>query len=706
MKMWPGEIFSALISSPGEGDGWPSGLIGIHAFADGLMAFAFCAIPLALLHYVRHGRDVPQPWIFTLFAAFIFAAGIVHALNVWTLWHPDFWMAGGVKLVAALLAAVSAVAFVRIIPQLLALPSRKQLSDLANELDASVRTRTADLTFTNEQLRREITQREQAEREVLRLNAELERRIAEFQTLFNLLPVGVSVATDAACREIRFNPVYAKMHGLPHQGHAPLSQSPAGAPAFRVLQGDRELAPEEWPMQRAVATNAPVRDFEKTIVRPEGSMIDVLAHAVPIRDADGHPCGCVATFQDITARNRAERQRLDFERKLQQSQKLESIGMLAGGIAHDFNNLLTGVLGHATLARHQLARGPSDVDPLLEQVELSAQRAAELCRQLLAYAGKGRFVVKPLDLNLAITQALPLLKLSISKKITLDLQLGEALPPFRGDATQIHQVLMNLATNSSESFGDRVGTITLRTHRATLDEMDLLTLTGGPDIEAGSFVCLEVSDTGCGIPPEAMTHLFAPFFTTKFVGRGLGLCAVLGIMQGHRGGIRVDSRVGAGTTFSLFFPVSSPSVAAPSTSYGTVAPLFAPAPPARGTVLVVDDEEVIRDFTKAALQDAGFTVMTAADGEEALTHLRRDATHFDAVLLDLTMPKLDGEDTLVALRMIAPSLPVILTSGFTEQPRAQQFVNRGIADFLPKPFTGAKLVALIDSVITEAHDPA
>jgi len=370
--------------------------------------------------------------------------------------------------------------------------------------------------------------------------------------------------------------------------------------------------------------------------------------------------------------------------------------VLAGGIAHDFNNLLTGVIGHANFARGELARGHTAIDPLLAQVELSAQRAAELCRQLLAYAGKGRLVVRLIDLNVAVQQTVPLLNLSITKKVTLDLQLAEGLPPFRGDPTQINQVLMNLVANASEAIGLGVGTVTIRTERVTLTPMDMLTLTTSPDIEPGTYISLEVRDTGCGIPPEAINHIFEPFFTTKFVGRGLGLSAVLGIVQGHRGGIRVSSQAGAGTIFELFFPVVA------ALSRETQSGLPGSAAP-RGTVLVVDDDETIRGFANRVLIAAGYAVVSAVDGEDALMKLRRDPVNFDAVLLDLTMPKLDGEDTLMALRMLAPNLPVILTSGYSEQTIAQRFVGRGLADFLPKPFVSEALVSSIDTAVARAR---
>jgi signal transduction histidine kinase/CheY-like chemotaxis protein len=704
MKNWLSELGSTAFMPHGDSYLWQPGLVGLHVVADSLIALAYYSIPLTLIYYVRKGRDVAYPAIILMFAAFIIACGSTHVMDVITIWKPAYWLSGAVKAITAVISLVSAVALVRVVPLALELPSRKELRQLNEQLEARVRQRTADLTAVNEKLIHEAAVRAKAESEVRRLNVEAQRSVAELQTLFNLMPVGVGIATDAACTEIRFNPAYAEMHGLIHGDNGSFSATPTTRPhPFRLLQDGRELAPADQPMQRAVATNSIVRDFEKTILRHDGSTIEVLATAVPIRDETGQPTGCVATFQDITTHKHTERQRLDFERKLQQSQKLESIGVLAGGIAHDFNNLLTGVLGHANLARAQLARGVTDVDSSLAQVEIAAQRAADLCRQLLAYAGKGRFVIKPLDLNLAITQALPLVKLSISKKITLDLELGEGLPPFRGDATQINQILMNVAINASEAIGDRVGTITLRTKRTQLAPLDLLTLTSGADMEPGAYVSLELSDTGCGIPPEAINHLFEPFFTTKFVGRGLGLAAVLGIMQGHRGGVRVESEVGSGSVFTLFFPIqnqSAPNAAGPAPA------LFAPSLPVRGTVLVVDDEEAVRVLARSALHDAGFTVILATNGEEALTQVRRNPTQFDAVLLDLTMPKLDGEDTLVALRMIAPSLPVILTSGFNEQALARRFVGRGLADFLPKPFGASKLVALLSAVIAEANDHA
>ncbi len=664
-----------------------------------MIAGASLALAGMLIYVVR--RQAALGPLFTkvsgIFAALLLANAAVHGAGAVGLWMPVPAWSAAARVVTALVGIAAVWALYRALPRVLQLPSRAELRQIQATLEDRVQARTADLTAVNEELRREAEQRREAEAEVLRLNTELQTHVTELQSLFKGLPVGVAIASDPSCRNLRSNEAFAEMMGLPAHHNTSLSAPPFETPRqVRYVHDGRELPLEEQPMQRAIAQNAPVRDFEARIVRPDEVTLDVLVNVVPTRDGSGQPRGCVATFQDISTQKLAERKRLDFERRLLQSQKLESIGVLAGGIAHDFNNLLTGVLGHANFARSELARGSANIDHLLAQVETSAQRAADLCRQLLAYAGKGRIVVRLIDLNVAIQQTVPLLNLSVSKKVSLDLQLGASLPPLRGDPSQINQVLLNLVTNASEAIGGESGSVTIRTERVNVTPMDMLTLTASPEMEPGTFICLEVRDTGCGIAPETISHIFEPFFTTKFVGRGLGLAAVIGIVHGHKGGIRVSSQVGVGTTFELFFPV----VATPPKA---AAPAPAAALAGRGTVLVVDDDETVREFARTILASVGYQIVTAGDGEEALNKLRRDPMAFDAVLLDLTMPKLDGEDTLMALRLIAPNLPVVLTSGYGEQAVVQRFVGRGLADFLPKPFLTEALVHAINTAIERAR---
>jgi two-component system, cell cycle sensor histidine kinase and response regulator CckA len=677
---------------------WHPVLVAVHTIGDALIAGAFLVIALTLIRIARRSppKNAIVPALAILCAAFLITSALGHASSVVTIWIPEYGVSGIAKAATAFIGVIAAVTLARSVPALAQLPHRIRQQLENSTIDERVKVRTGELEAANERLRREAALRDQTDEGMRHQNAVLEAQLAELQSLFKSMPVGVAIASDASCRHIRANQAFAQMMGLPQS--LSLSSPPFEAPSnVRVTHEGRDLPATELPMQRAIAQNETVRDFEQIITRPDGMTLDVITNAVPIRDANGRPCGCVATFQDFSAQKQAERKRLDFERRLLQSQKLESIGVLAGGIAHDFNNLLTGVLGHTNFARSELSRGSTNVDHLLAQVETSAHRAADLCRQLLAYAGKGQVVVRLIDLNVALQQTVPLLKLAISKKVTLDLQLSSSLPPLRGDPSQINQVLLNLVTNASEAIGPAAGTVTVRTERVNVTPMDMLTIVASPEMEPGSYICIEVHDTGGGISPETIGHIFEPFFTTKFVGRGLGLAAVLGIIHGHHGGIRVSSQTGIGTTFELFFPIVSQG------ARGTASPFPSASPSNRGVVLVVDDDQVVRDLASAVLSGAGYAVVTAVDGEDAILKLRRDNMQFDAVLLDLTMPKLDGEDTLMALRMISPNLPVVLTSGYDEQAVVQRFVGRGLADFLPKPFVSEALLGVINTVIERAR---
>ncbi len=702
MNSWISELCGAVFMPHGQCYLWNPTLIGLHAVSDTLIAFAYYSIPLSLLYFVRKRRDLPFPSIFLLFGGFIVACGTTHLLEVWTIWHPQYWLSGGVKFGTAAISLFTAVALVRAMPVALELPGPDALRLLNNQLEDRVRTRTADLTAANAQLRREAEQRLEAEAEVRRLNATLERRVAELQTLFDLLPVGVGIATDATCRTIRTNDAFATILGLPRHANASLSAPPGEArQSHRIFKDGRELPPAELPMQRAAANNTSIRHFEETIVRNDGTHVDVLVSAVPIRDDAGQPTGCVATFQDLTTHNHAEQQRQEFERRLQETQKLESIGVLAGGIAHDFNNLLTGILGYSSLVRTNLP--PSAVAPrrMLGLVETSAKQAAELCRQLLAYAGKGIYVLRSLSLNSVVTKSTALLEVSLGRHAALHLELADDLPLCRGDSDQLRQVLVNLVTNASEAIAEKAGTVTIRTTRTALTADDLEVLVPGHALRPVDHVCLDVVDDGCGMPPATLVRIFEPFFTTKFIGRGLGLPVALGIVHGLHGGIRITSAPGTGTTVRLLFPLetASQSPAGHSASAFPVDALRAKR------VLVVDDEQAVRHFAADALVRAGYRVTTANDGLEALAAIRAKPNGFDAVLLDVTMPRLDGESTLLALRTIAPDLPVVLMSGHKESLVTDRFVGRGLADFLQKPFVAEDLTARLEAAIARRDGP-
>jgi CheY-like chemotaxis protein len=366
---------------------------------------------------------------------------------------------------------------------------------------------------------------------------------------------------------------------------------------------------------------------------------------------------------------------------------MESLGVLAGGIAHDFNNLLTGILGNADLARFEL---PPTSEALVHLADIvkAARRAGDLCRQLLAYSGKGRFVVQPIDVTELVEEMLHLLQVSISKKAVLQLHLVEGLPAVDADATQLRQILMNLVVNASEAIGDRSGVIAVTTGAVQADANYLLDVMGAPDVSPGMYVTLEVSDTGCGIDRDALARIFDPFYTSKFTGRGLGLSAVLGILRGHKGGIKVYSEAGKGSAFKVLLPPS----ASPARQLG------APPPTPRnwtgsGTILLADDEDTVRALGRRMLEKLGFTVIDVADGREAIETFASRHEEICCVILDLTMPHVDGEACFRELRTLQPDVKVLLSSGYNEQEVISRFVGRGVAGFIQKPYTVGDLVA-------------
>ena len=407
----------------------------------------------------------------------------------------------------------------------------------------------------------------------------------------------------------------------------------------------------------------------------------------------GRPIRALGVLMDITERKAAAEARRDLERNMAQAQKLESLGVLAGGIAHDFNNLLVGMLGNAELA---LADLPPDspARDLVMGIEHAATRAAELTRQMLAYAGKGRFVVEPLSLNRVITDVADLLGAAISKKASLHFDFSDALPLVEADPTQLRQVAMNLIMNASDALGQGSGAITVVTRSVRAERKLLRTLLLGADLPEGTYVRMEVRDTGAGMDAATQARVFEPFFSTKFTGRGLGLAAALGIVRAHRGAIGVDSVLGAGTTFTLLLPASDKTKEGEHVATRRNTPP-APVAQAGGTVLVVDDDETVREVAHQILERSGLRVLRAVDGRAALAQFDVEGSEVDLVLLDVTMPVMGGAETLAALRGRGWTGPVVLMSGYSLQEANEQFGHLGAAGFVQKPFRRADLVAAV-----------
>ncbi len=382
--------------------------------------------------------------------------------------------------------------------------------------------------------------------------------------------------------------------------------------------------------------------------------------------------------RDISEEKRLGDEKKRIEDQMLHAQKLESMGVLAGGIAHDFNNILTAIIGNADLALMHL-NPESPVLENLQRIEKSAVKASDLAKQMLAYSGKGRFVIESIDINRLVEEMLHMLEVSISKKAVLRLNLHRQLPTVEADATQLRQIIMNLVINASEAIGEKSGIVAIASGCMECDRNYLKDVWLDENVSDGLYVYLEIADTGCGMDKETMSKIFDPFFTTKFTGRGLGMAAVLGIVRGHKGAIKIYSEPGKGSSFKILLPASSK----PEEIFNAVSDNSQWK--GSGTVLLVDDEETIRALGSEMLRELGFQVLTAEDGSHALEIFSlRDDISF--VILDLTMPHMDGEQTFRELRRIRPDIKVIMSSGYNELEVTQKFLGKGLSGFIQKPY--------------------
>ncbi len=399
----------------------------------------------------------------------------------------------------------------------------------------------------------------------------------------------------------------------------------------------------------------------------------------------GLPQTLSGVAQDVSDRRQSEEV---FRHK----QKLESLGILAGGIAHDFNNLLTGVLGNASLLAEEVEPGSSQEETVNNLIR-AGERAAELTNQMLAYSGRGRFVIEPIRLSEHIQENLVLLRASLPRNVKLELSVQDDLPPIEADSSQLQQLVMNLVINGAEAI-DEMGSVHISTASKEFDASSLKQLFPTYELTAGSYVVLEVVDTGHGMSEATQGRIFEPFYTTKFTGRGLGLAAVQGIVRGHKGGIRVSSRISEGTSFQVIFPVTHALSHSRKPNYRTTDQSLL----GKGTILIVDDEEIVRRFARAGLQMFGYETLTAKDGREGIDVFRANKEKISAVLLDMTMPSMSGEQALPEIRKIRSDVPVIASSGYSEVQARMQF-GTSISHFIQKPYTTQKLAEVVQMVL-------
>jgi PAS domain S-box-containing protein len=514
---------------------------------------------------------------------------------------------------------------------------------------------------------RDITERK-------RLEQELRDNRSFLDSIIEHIPNMVFVKDAAELRFVKFNRVGEELLGIPREE--------------LIGKSDYDLFPKDeadffTSKDREVLSGARVVDIPEETIQTKFGQRVLHTKKIAVTDHDGVPRYLLGISEDITDKKQAEEERHKLEQQLLHAQKLESLGVLAGGIAHDFNNILTAIIGNADLALMRINRESPAVDNL-HRIEQAASQAADLAKQMLAYSGKGKFMVESLDMNRLLEEMLHMLEVSISKKAVLRLNLHRPLPLVDADASQVRQILMNLVINASEAIGDRSGVITVTTGCMECDSAYLKDVWLAENLSDGLYVYLEISDNGCGMDSETLGCIFDPFFTTKFTGRGLGMAAVLGIVRGHRGAIKVYSEPGHGTSFKILLPASGKPVG--SFTEETENEEWRGS----GTVLLVDDEENVRSIGKEMLEELGFTVITANDGRFALdVFAATPGIHF--VILDLTMPHMDGEQCFRELRRIDPDVCVLMSSGYNEQEVTQKFSGKGLAGFIQKPYKMSEL---------------
>ena len=525
-------------------------------------------------------------------------------------------------------------------------------------------------------LMRDITERCKTE-DALK---ESERR---FELFMRYMP-GLAFVKDADGRAVFMNSYYERAYGW--------------NVADCVGKKDKELYPpdlaEEFGKsdQRVLESNRELRYI--TRVTQQSGPRSMLTYKFPIPSQSGGRPMIGGISLDVTEQEKAEADRRKIEKQMQQAQKLESLGVLGGGIAHDFNNLLMGMLGHADLALTQMNEG----DPArknVEEVVASAQRAADLANQLLAYSGEGKFVVETVNLSNVVKEMSSLLEVSISKKAVLEFQLEQDIPAIKCDTTQIRQVIMNLIVNASDALEDDSGSISIATgavHRTAEDFADTYL---GPKLPGGQYVYVRITDTGTGMDEDTRGRIFDPFFTTKFAGRGLGLAAVMGIVRGHSGAITLDSTAGKGTTFTVYLPSTDEHVQERSGDREDDMVWKG-----SGCVLVADDEETVRDVAKMMLETIGFEAVTVEDGQAAVNAFRESPERFRAILLDLTMPKLSGVEAYHEIRKHDANIPIVLSSGYNKQDEIEHVPDSHPPMFLKKPYRIDSIRSIFHAILS------
>lgn len=535
-----------------------------------------------------------------------------------------------------------------------------------------------------------VAQKARRERSLLRVEEILETRTQElrasesrYRSLFATIPEAI-LLLDEAGRILQSNEVAEKRlrRKAPDLFGVRLTAF-ADPPAAASLDGALATC---WSDGAGV--------FETAFLPLEGAPVVVEVSARVVEFQGGR--ALLTVSRDITERRRLEEERRRMEERVQHAQKLESLGVLAGGVAHDFNNLLVGILGNASFALMDLVPEHPAWESV-RQIESAARRAADLTSQILTYSGRARSTLRPVELSALVREMSPILEPAISRKSTLEVVLGEDLPPVFADPGQLRQVVMNLLMNASDALEGGRGVIRIRTGTVRLDRATLSGAALGAELPEGEYVLLEVADSGSGMDDDTLRRIFDPFFTTRFTGRGLGLAAVLGIVRAHAGGILVRSIPGEGSAFQVVFPEHrTPALSEPVGTDQDSDPQWR----GEGTILVVDDEEAVRSVARATLERVGFTVITSPDGRDGIRLFQEKRQEVVALVVDMAMPGFSGEEVLLAVRTLDPLVRVIVTSGHADDATLDSLSEKGADAFLRKPWDPEGLRRTVQALLT------
>lgn len=535
----------------------------------------------------------------------------------------------------------------------------------AQRLLHELQVHRVELEMQNEELRRIIAEKSEHE--------------AHLRDIITQTPAGY-FHIDEEGRFLEVNDAWLRMHGYDSPDevigkHYSMVQVDSGSGSSRAHMNE-------------LLKGVPIPAGEFATLRKDGS---IGYHTFSV-----HPpvnIGKISGFEwiivDISRRKRLEEEKAAIERQFLQAQKLESLGVLAGGIAHDFNNILTIILGCCSMVKQH----PEKTEHHITMMESAAMRAAGLCNQMLAYAGKGQAVQSQVNLAEIAEDMVSMLRLTISRNVVIKTSIAAGIPLIKADDSQLRQIVLNLIINAAEAIGEVQGEIRLSLNKEQVkanQEKDYL----GKAMPAGLYACLEVADSGCGMDDATMERIFEPFYTTKFTGRGLGMSAVLGIVTSHGGQLQLHSQPGHGTVFKVYLPIRTGDSAAAEPLQQAAMTTWRGS----GTVLLVEDEEMILSIAKEMLTKLGFSVIEAANGKEALELYQKNPAKIDLIVTDLGMPVMDGYELFRELKKLQPKLPIIISSGFGYSEVTSKIARDEMAGFISKPYTFHSLQELLMGV--------